>query len=151
MRTESGHSQGQDGSVVVPLGETVECTATNVTAALTLIKNVDGGDAVPSDFDIDVTPVGSNPSGAPAQRVVGKGDPGTTIFIRPKLEYRITEPTQADGYNLAHILCTNGADSAVHRHGRNPRRSDGDLRRHELHQREAAAGTPAAGNRRRRR
>ncbi len=111
MRTEAGHSQGQDGSVVVPLGETVECTATNVTAGLTLIKKVDGGDAVPSDFDIEVTPVGSNPSGAPAQRVVGKGDPGTTIFIRPKLEYRITEPTQADGYKLAHILCTNGADS----------------------------------------
>ncbi|MCP2253588.1 hypothetical protein LY13_002341 [Prauserella aidingensis] len=43
--------------MTVPLGEDVECTATNQTADMSVTKQVQGGDAQPSDFTFRLTPL----------------------------------------------------------------------------------------------
>ncbi|MFD8334451.1 VWA domain-containing protein [Streptomyces solisilvae] len=103
----NGFAQGADGSVVVPLGQDVTCTAVNRTAQLTLIKNVEGGDAAPGDFALTVTPVDPDPVGIPTQTVPGASTPGNSINVRPGQEYRITESPQS-GYRLESVVCTIG-------------------------------------------
>lgn len=99
---------GSNGAVTVPLGQDVACTAVNETVPLTIIKKVDGGSAVPSDWTITATPVDPNPPGIPTQTVTGTGSPGATINVRPGQEYRLTESGGPDHYVIGPISCTNG-------------------------------------------
>lgn len=108
----AGDAWGTDGSVVVPLGHDVECVATNQTARLTVLKEVVGGDAEPADFGFTVTPIDPDPEGVPAQSVPGAAAPGAEVFVRPGQEYRLTEDSSADDYQLTSLTCTAGDTTA---------------------------------------
>ncbi|PJJ56830.1 hypothetical protein CLV56_1043 [Mumia flava] len=104
-----GFNDGLNGGVTVPIGVRVECTATNRTGFLTLVKEVtndNGGTAFPSDFELTVTPR-PNPvvPGLEPQTVTGSALPGETIEVRPDHIYDLTE-TGPDGYALENLVCT---------------------------------------------
>jgi len=104
-----GDAEGMQGNVTVPLGQDVTCTATNRAAALTIIKAVDGGDAVPGDFAFRLTPVVPHPDGLPSVTVLGAADPGTTVAVRPGQAYEVVETRAPGHYQLGSFDCAVGA------------------------------------------
>ncbi|WP_460046976.1 VWA domain-containing protein [Streptomyces sp. JCM 18897] len=101
-----GWNDGINGGVNVPLGTHVTCTATNETVPLTLVKEVEGGTAVPEDWRITATPIDPDPVGVPAQTVTGAPGPaGAVITVRPGQAYRITEDGGPGGYELTSSTC----------------------------------------------
>jgi hypothetical protein len=102
---ELGDDEGTEGSVVVPLGQNVTCTATNRTATLTAVKTVDGGSAAPGDFTMTLTPLAPHPDGLPSATIHGAAAPGTTVTVRPGQTYQLTE-TGATHYQLASFVCS---------------------------------------------
>jgi hypothetical protein len=102
------YSTGLEGAVTVPLGQAYVCTTVNQTAFLTVIKQVDGGDAQPGDFTFHVTPLDGSGVGVGGQDLPGAAAPGTTIDVRPLLHYRITEVDGPPGYQLTDFTCTSG-------------------------------------------
>ncbi|MFE1148460.1 VWA domain-containing protein [Streptomyces albidoflavus] len=101
-----GWNDGINGGVHVPLGTHVTCTATNETVPLTLIKEVEGGTAVPDDWRITATPVEPDPAGVPTQTVTGAPGPaGAVITVRPGQAYQITEDGGPGGYALTSSTC----------------------------------------------
>lgn len=101
-----GFSGGGDGGVTVPLGQDVECVANNRTAPLTLVKQVDGGDARPQDFSFTATPLDPAPAGLRARSFAGSGAPGTTVTVRPGQPYRLAESGGDGRYRLTALNCT---------------------------------------------
>lgn len=100
-----GWSDGINGGVNVSLGLHAVCTAVNEAVPLTLVKKVEGGSAVPGDWDVTATPVEGEPAGVPARTVAGKDDPGTTVLVRPGRGYRIGESEGPAGYELTSVSC----------------------------------------------
>jgi hypothetical protein len=91
---------GIEGAISVPLGVDMSCTAINDTALLNIVKRVQGGTAVPSDFTFTVTPISPILPGSRTQTVVGAPSPnGTTITVLPGQAFQITE-TGPPGYTL---------------------------------------------------
>ena len=99
--TEIGSfSGGADGTVTVPLGVSLRCTAENTTAELSVLKSVvndDGGTAKPADFSLTATP--ATLTGLTAQTVTGAtaATAANTFEVRPGHVYTLTETTLA-GY-----------------------------------------------------
>lgn len=104
-----GFSDGLNGAIIVPLGFRVRCTAVNRTAELTLVKEVvnnNGGDRVPSDWDLTASPTGTFPVGLVPETVEGDAD-GHTFSVRPGTTYNLTETSLA-GYTLSSLKCDTG-------------------------------------------
>ncbi|MGE0307904.1 MAG: hypothetical protein AB7Q27_19340, partial [Acidimicrobiia bacterium] len=102
-------TQGLLGTITVPLGTHLQCTAVNQTALLTLIKQVDnqfGGTATPSDWTLTATPTGDVPPGVLPKSVTGSPG-GVEVAVRPGVAYALTEAGPA-GYTLDPdpIVCT---------------------------------------------
>ena len=109
-----GFSQGVDGSVTVPFGTRIRCTAVNQTARLHLIKTVtnnNGGTATSPDWTLTATPTGTPPAGVGPQAVTGSVV-GTDVFVLPGQEYSLSE-TGPSGYQLQSVLCSVGAAPPV--------------------------------------
>ena len=101
---EAPSTGGADGTVKVPLGGTVECTATSRTAELTLLKHVineNGGTLEPGDFTLLAGAAfeGVELSSGPVTGSEERSD-DTTVLVRPRASYRVTEDP-VDG-NLAY-------------------------------------------------
>lgn len=107
-RAQPGDPVGTDGSVAVPLGQSYRCTITNTAAPLTVIKDVDGGDAEPSDFRFTVVPVQPAPAGLPSRSFAGAAAPGVDTIVRPGQAYRISEVDGPEGYELTGLQCDSG-------------------------------------------
>lgn len=103
---QPGDPMGVEGAVMVPLGQTMTCTFSNVTASLTVIKDVSGGTADPSDFHFSVEPVAPHPDGLPARHFEGAAAPGHSTIVRPGQRYRISETGGPGGYQLTGLRCT---------------------------------------------
>ncbi len=100
-----GFADGLNGGVRVPLGFSVRCTALNETASLTLVKEVVGGGAQPSDWRLTATPTGTPPQGVNPVSVTGASQADAVAFnVRPGQEYRLTEVGK-DGFTLTGIRC----------------------------------------------
>ncbi|HEY5117515.1 MAG TPA: hypothetical protein VIJ00_18475, partial [Nakamurella sp.] len=96
-----GFSDGLNGGVTPPLGAWIQCTAINETVPITLIKRVvndNGGTAVPSDWSLTATPIGTVPPGLNPVTVTGS-TAGVTFNIRPGQQYSLTEAGPA-GYSM---------------------------------------------------
>ena len=105
-----GFSDGINGGVNVPLGQRVQCTATNRTSTLVLRKVVNnnfGGTAVPSAWTLTATPTGTPPPGVLPQSVPGS-DAGNELSVRPGQEYSLTESGGPSGYELVSLECEIG-------------------------------------------
>ncbi|MBM9467668.1 DUF7927 domain-containing protein [Nakamurella leprariae] len=92
-------TEAASGTVVVGLGEQVTCTAVNVTAEVTLAKQVvndAGGTAAPGDFQLTATPTGTVPPGLGPVTVPGSAA-GAVALLRPGQPYALTEAGPA-GY-----------------------------------------------------
>lgn len=101
-----GWNDGINGGVNVPLGLHAKCTAQNETVPLTLVKEVEGGDAEPGDWTLRATPVDPDPEGVPAQSVRGAPGPdGAKLSVRPGQRYRVTETDGPAGY-VGEVECT---------------------------------------------
>ncbi|MTB88517.1 hypothetical protein H9L21_13940 [Aeromicrobium senzhongii] len=102
-----GFADGLNGAVTVPFGERVQCTATNQTGRLTLIKDVvneGSGTAEPGDFTLSATP-GDDPPVAGLETYSGPGTTaGTTYEVRPGHPYALGE-TGVPGYTLIAVNC----------------------------------------------
>lgn len=99
-----GYADGIQGAVSVPMGYIVRCTANNETAALTLVKEVVGGNAIPSDWNLIADP--SDPaSGLAAVTVTGSAE-GVTERVRPGMAYTLSESVGPDGYIAGSWSCT---------------------------------------------
>lgn len=99
-----------EGAVAVPLGQEVTCTVHNTTAKLTVFKNVDGGSASPSSWNITGEPA-SGVSGLAQVSWPGASSPasgapsgGTTVEIRPDHGYTLSESLAEMGTPLAYLL-----------------------------------------------
>ncbi|SDS81547.1 LPXTG-motif cell wall anchor domain-containing protein/conserved repeat domain-containing protein [Paraoerskovia marina] len=109
---------GLNGGVTVPRGQWAECTAVNVTAELTLLKevsNVSGGEAESSDFDLTATPTGDDvPAGLAPETVEGAADPAdaNTFLVRPGTPYALTE-SDLSGYELSSLTCVDDSDVPI--------------------------------------
>ncbi|MGC5165997.1 prealbumin-like fold domain-containing protein [Luteimicrobium sp. DT211] len=102
-----GFQDGLNGGVTVPFGSYVRCDAVNRTATLTLeklVENTHGGTAVPGDWSLTATPVGTFPAGLPAHTVTSS-TPGATFNVRPGVSYNLTESGGPPGYVLDSIQC----------------------------------------------
>ncbi|MCL2422318.1 MAG: SpaA isopeptide-forming pilin-related protein, partial [Micrococcales bacterium] len=92
---------GDDGGVIVALGQHVICTARNSVSMLTVVKTVEGGTASPTDFSYDVVPVGTILPGAHTHTVTISAPPViASMLIRPFQHYKIVENGPA-GYQVA--------------------------------------------------
>lgn len=108
---------GLNGGVTVPRGQWASCEAVNVTAELTLLKDVTndaGGDAAESDFDLTATPTGTVPDGLEPETVTGATaeSADNTFLVRPGTAYELTESDVA-GYDLDDLVCLDGDDEPV--------------------------------------
>ena len=97
---------GLDGSVTLPLGSDVSCTAVNRTAQLSILKFVENangtGTATPQDFDLTATPA-DGVTGLAPKTVVGSstvvtGESANTVQVRPGHAYQLTEGGDTGGY-----------------------------------------------------
>ncbi|MGH1561951.1 prealbumin-like fold domain-containing protein [Mumia sp. DW29H23] len=102
-----GYNDGLNGGVTVPVAARVQCTATNRTGRLVLVKDVvndDGGTAVPSDFTLSATPTDE----PPVDGLQSHSDPGsatgTTYEVRPDHPYLLAE-SAVPGYALVGVNC----------------------------------------------
>lgn len=96
----SGYNDGINGGVTVPLGAHVQCTATNRTAELTLLKVVpDGSVTQPADWTLTATPASddlpgdvteASVTGAPDVIDDGSAD-DNTFLVLPGHDYAIAE------------------------------------------------------------
>ncbi|WP_218220848.1 hypothetical protein [Nesterenkonia sp. Act20] len=94
---------GEDGTVQVPLGADLNCTATSRTAEATLLKHVvneHGGTIAPEDFQLQAVPTASG-SALASKTVPGSGAPSesTAVLVRPAQGYTISEESLVE--NLA--------------------------------------------------
>lgn len=102
-------TEGLYGAITVPYGAFVTCAIVNATVELTLFKLVvdDSGQptAEADDWDLTATPTGPLAvPGLPTETVTD----GTTVFVRPGQDYRLTEASDAPGasrYSLSQIYC----------------------------------------------
>ncbi|MBW9211783.1 VWA domain-containing protein, partial [Mumia sp. zg.B21] len=105
-----GFADGLNGAVTVQFGVRVQCTATNQTGRLTLVKDVvnDGsGTAEPGDFTLSATP-GDDPPVEGLETYSGPGTAtGTTYEVRPGHPYELAE-TGVPGYSLVAVNCEAG-------------------------------------------
>ncbi len=108
---------GADGTVVVPYGEHVACTAVNDAdpATLTLVKHVvndHGGTARPTDWTLSATP--DSPTMPPAPDLDGvTGSPGVTgVAIPAGVPYTLAE-NGPSGYSLTSLECAITGTSRV--------------------------------------
>ncbi len=100
---------GIEGAVTVPLGQAVTCAAENNIATLTLIKEVQGGTAVASDFTFSLDPLDRGAEDAGGIDVVAGPPPvGTSVEIAPLRHYRLTESGGPPGYELTSLTCQSG-------------------------------------------
>ncbi|MCL3838415.1 prealbumin-like fold domain-containing protein [Aeromicrobium duanguangcaii] len=110
----AGFGDGLNGAVTVPFGERVQCTATNQTGRLRLIKEVvnDGsGTAEPGDFTLSATP-GDDPPVEGLETYSGPGSTdGTTYEVRPGHPYELSE-TGVPGYTLVAVNCESDGESS---------------------------------------
>ncbi|KRC42074.1 hypothetical protein ASE15_19060 [Oerskovia sp. Root22] len=109
-----GFSDGLNGGVNVPFGRWIRCTAVNQTATLDLRKVVEneyGGEAVPADWSLTATPIGTFPAGLEPQTVEGSsvGTDATSINVRPGVAYQITESGTPTGYEELSVECVTEA------------------------------------------
>ncbi|MFF3065816.1 VWA domain-containing protein [Oerskovia sp. NPDC057915] len=103
-----GFSDGLNGGVNVPLGRWIRCTAVNQAATVNVQKFVEnrfGGTAVPSDWSLTVTPLGTVPPGVVAQTVTGSNT-ATPITVRPGVTYTVSESGLPEGYVQTAAACT---------------------------------------------
>jgi fimbrial isopeptide formation D2 family protein len=103
---------GIEGAIAVPLGQAVTCTADNNISTLTVIKEVNGGTAQPSDFTFHLQPldrVGVDPGGIDVAG--GPAPAGNTIQVTPLRHYQLTEVSGPPGYQLDDLTCSSGIRS----------------------------------------
>ena len=105
-----GFADGLNGGVTVPLGKWVRCTAVNQTSTLSLrkvVQNTHGGTAVPANWSLTATPIGTFPAGLPPVTVTGATlvTPANTFNVRPGVDYRLTETGTPSGYILDSASC----------------------------------------------
>lgn len=101
-----GYTDGLNGGVRVPLGMWVQCTATNRTAEVTLVKQIPGQQDV-SDWLLTLEAQGVDP--VLADELSVSIESGETALVRPGTVYRISE-VGPSGYTLDGIVCTIGDD-----------------------------------------
>jgi len=106
--TGGGEAEEVDGTITVPLGVDVECTITNVTAALTLLKVIEGADSTltPDQWALTATPK-DGVDGLEARTVTGSdaADAANTVSIRPNHPYDLSEAVSDESINpLAYRL-----------------------------------------------
>jgi hypothetical protein len=98
---------GADGTITVPIGTTVVCTAVNLprAATLTLVKHVAAGDAAATDWTLTAAPVSG-----PGPVVSGQTgtDEVTDQLIPPGETYRLSESGGPAGYQLQSLACAHG-------------------------------------------
>ena len=96
-----------DGQVSVRPGQDVSCTITNTTARLSLLKEVENGDAEPDDWTLAARPQGSDLDLAEHETPGGASlAAAPTWEVRPGQPYTIGEhPTDAEpeGYHLDRV------------------------------------------------
>ncbi len=108
-----GFDDGAEGTVTVPIGHRVRCSAMNETARLKLIKHVtndSGGTKQPADWTLTATPSGTRPADVGAQSVPGSWA-GETIEVRPGTPYALSE-SGPGGYEQTSIRCNTGVGGA---------------------------------------
>lgn len=101
----AGDITGSQGGVVVPLGQDMVCTAINRTAAIRIVKDVDGGDASPAEWTFHLMPVDPAVDGLRSQTLAGAAAPGSATTLRPGQTYRLEETGDVDGYQLRGLSC----------------------------------------------
>lgn len=94
---------GEDGTVQVPLGADLSCTATSRTAEATLLKHVvngHGGTIAPEDFQLEAAPT-SDGAALASTTVSGSSAPSenTAVLLRPEQSYTVSEESLVE--NLA--------------------------------------------------
>jgi hypothetical protein len=101
----AGDATGAEGGVAVPLGQDMVCTAINRTAQISIVKEVHGGSAAPSDWTFHLTPVDPTVDGLRSHTLAGASAPGSTTTLRPGQTYRLEESGDVDGYQLRGLSC----------------------------------------------
>lgn len=95
--------------VILPAGANATCTVTNATAAITVVKEVEGAaDGFrPADWTITATPDVLTGSSLPTETRVGAafaagGNPASTFDVRPGHRYTLSEDPTRPGSRLAY-------------------------------------------------
>lgn len=108
-RTLTGLADGINGGVTVPLGTRVQCTATNQTAQVTLLKevrNTHGGTATPADWQLTATPnagvAGLEPTSVAGADTIAEVN---TFILRPDHLHTLTEASEVTGYTNTALEC----------------------------------------------
>jgi hypothetical protein len=97
-------SEGLRGAVSIPWGGHVYCFAVNYTGQITVIKNVNGGSAKPTDWTFTVTPQGLGADSLPTHSALASG---LTTRIKPGQTYKITEDSPGPANHvLDSVDCT---------------------------------------------
>ncbi len=99
------------GDVTLARGANVTCTVTNATAALTLVKQVEGSAPGfrPADWTLTAVPAPLDGATLPTQSRPGAlfsaaGNPASTFEVRPGHAYTLDERATAPGSRLAYQL-----------------------------------------------
>ncbi|MFX0593182.1 prealbumin-like fold domain-containing protein [Melissospora conviva] len=99
---------GENGTVVLTIGQQASCTATNTAepATLTLVKEVDntsGGTATATDWLLEATPEQTET----ATPISGRsGEPSVTgVEAVPNVAYTLTEDDGPAGYDFTGVTC----------------------------------------------
>ncbi|WP_162301589.1 SpaA isopeptide-forming pilin-related protein [Nesterenkonia muleiensis] len=111
---DSDWSDGAQGAVTIPLGAHVQCTATNRTAELTVLKVVEntyGGTSDPADFRLTASP-DEGVEGLEPDSFDGAEQPGAdnTVVVRPGHDYALSEQMVA-GYEQVTVQQWTGTAS----------------------------------------
>ena len=87
----SGQVTPSDGAVVLEYGQSANCTITNTTAKMTLLKHVVGGDLTPDQFRLAISPSNTKLPSHSSIDGASAANSSNTFEVRPDSQYALTE------------------------------------------------------------